>query len=282
MEAIPPSTFLAILAFSTTLLVVALMTCAMAENTPPDLEVTTPTEGAALGLQVVISGTATDGEGFNMSSSVEARWNDWEWFTLPSTPADGGSALYFGEVVNLQWHIPGPHRLFVRAYDGELHSLTVEVNVTVRDLPDLVVMPTDISRDPEDGTAGDKADLVVIVRNQGGEDVGKVEIKFKVNGEDAGVVTIDALEAFGSARATLEVTLESGNMTVRASAYSVDPIEDKSLQNNEAETTIVVEEGEDGPGLGDIGPAIVILVIGVVVFLAAMLLYVIVVGSQKD
>jgi hypothetical protein len=266
---------------STALLVVALVTGAMAENTSPDLEVTTPTEGSSLGLQVVVSGTATDAEGFNMSSYVEARWNDWEWFVLPSTPADGGSALYFGEVVNLQWHTPGPHRLFVRAYDGQLHSPTVEVNLTVRDLPDLVVMPTDISREPGDATAGEMADLVVVVRNQGGEGVGEIEVTFKVNGEDAGVVTIGAIEAYGSARATLEVELEAGNLTVRASAYAVDPIEEKSLQNNEAENTLVIEEGEEGPGLDDLVP-ILVVVIGVVVFLAAMLLYVMAVGSQKD
>ena len=154
--------------------------------------------------------------------------------------------------------------------------------MTLRVLPDLVVMPTYISLDTGDGASGDEVDLVLVVRIQGGWAVGEVEVTFEVDGEEAGKTTIGAIGVYATAKATLVVTLEAGNMTVRASAYSVEPIEEKSLQNNEAETIFVIEEGEDGPEFGELLPAIAVVIIGVVIFLAALMLYVVVVGSQKD
>ncbi len=123
---------------------------ATGENTPPTVEINTPGEGAVLGLTVTVSGNATDAEGFNIFSYVEARWNDWEWFNLPATPANVNRSIIFGEMVNLDWHTPGEHVLQVRAFDGELFSGVAQVTVTVRDLADIVVLPSDITLDPEE------------------------------------------------------------------------------------------------------------------------------------
>ena len=74
---------------SLTILILVIGTHVGAENTPPQVTIETPSEGAELGMAVVVSGTATDEEGFNTSSYVEMRWNDWEWFVLPSNPGGG-------------------------------------------------------------------------------------------------------------------------------------------------------------------------------------------------
>ena len=92
---------LLIVALSIILIVIVLGMSAAGENTPPTVEIKIPKEGASLGMTVTVSGKARDAEGFNIASSVEARWNDWEWFPLPVTPADGNASMVFGEMVYL-------------------------------------------------------------------------------------------------------------------------------------------------------------------------------------
>lgn len=219
------------------------------ENTAPTVEVHTPVEGAALGLSVTVSGKASDAEGFNIESYVEARWNDWEWFRLPNTPADGNRSIVFGEMVNLDWHSPGGHLLQVRAFDGEMHSAVAEVNVTVRDLPDLVILPTDITIKPGDVMEGDKAIVYVLVRNQGGEDVPEVEVTLYMDGIEVGRRHEASLTAGAEVTVSFKVGPDEGNVTFKASVHSLQTVEEKSHSNNEAERSFPVQpavtEGDD-------------------------------------
>jgi len=224
---------------------VAMATASWGENTPPEVAVGTPSEDAVIAEMVTVSGVANDVEGFNISSYVEARWNDWEWFRMPINPGQDGHILYFGEIVNLNWHSPGPHNLSVRAYDGELYSDIVIVNVTVRDLPDIVILPTDITLDPEEPYAGQGSKIVVLVRNQGGEDIEEVEVEVTIGEEKVGTVVIPLIGAYNEEIATFKHTFAEGNVTVHASAVSLLLTQEKSMANNQAERTFTIPEAEE-------------------------------------
>ncbi len=266
------------------LVAAAALLCAAAtgENTPPSVQVYTPDEGDSLALSVTVSGKATDAEGFNISSYVEARWNDWEWFDLPNTPADGGLSMVFGEMVNLDFHAPGEHTLHVRAYDGELFSEIVSVRVTVRDLPDLVILPTDITIKPHDVMEGDEAVVHVVVRNQGGEAVPDVEITLFTDGVEVDSRTEPSIVADGEVMVSFKVSPEEGNVTFRAAAYPLQHVDERSEANNEAERTFTVgppvPEGDDwNRGMLVTG----LSVLAVAVVLVALYAYA-VVASRKD
>lgn len=217
-------------------------TSAVGENTPPLVVVDTPQEGANLALMVTISGTASDTEGFNTSSYVEARWNDWEWFRLPSNAGQEGHILHYGEIVNLDWHTPGAHQVHVRAFDGELHSGIVTVNVTVRDLPDIVILPTDITLEPEHARAAEDTRIWVQVRNQGGEEVEEVEVVVTAGGDVVGTKVISSIGPYSEGSVSLEWTFGEGNVTIVATARSLKPIQEKSTANNQADRTIKIRE----------------------------------------
>ena len=217
-------------------------------NTPPEVVLDTPSEGARLSATVLVTGTATDTEGFNVSSLVEMRWNDWEWFAIASTPAGGGIALYFGESVDLSWHAPGEHNLSVRAFDGELYSEEVNLSVTVRDLPDIVILPTGIRMDPMDAGAGDDADIIITVENQGGEDVPAVEVVLRSGDREVGRKTIGLLPAGGSVDVSFSMELEVGNLTVLATANAKGQVQERSAVNNDAERTFTIEDVDGDSG----------------------------------
>ena len=266
------------------LLTVTLIDCAASgENTPPTVVIDTPKEAASMALTVTISGKATDTEGFNIDSYVEALWNDWEWFTLPNTPTGGNSTLVFGELVNLDWHAPGEHLLQVRAFDGELYSEVAQVNVTVRDLADLVILPTDITMDPKDARVDDRVKFFVVVRNQGGEDVPDVEVVLTMNGNKLGRKLVDRIEANSQATAVFEFSAEkSGDSSLLASVHSLQQIQEKSLINNEAERYFTIQDIEAvewaiGWGLFGVG-----LVMAFILFWLAVFIFYRVVVSRKD
>ena len=265
------------------LLTVTLIGCASsAENTPPTVVIDTPEEGASLALAVTVSGKAMDTEGFNIDSYVEALWNDWEWFTLPNTPTGGNSTIVFGELVNLDWHAPGEHLLQVRAFDGELYSEIAQVNVTVRDLADLVILPVDITLDTHDVVAGDKADFRVVVGNHGGENVLGVEVVLKMNGTEVGRRVVAEITGYNIAILFFDVKVEEGNLSMVASAYSYQTIEEKSMVNNQAEHFFTIPAaGEDARDWGSMLFFIGAVILMVVFTIAIILLYYVVV-SRKD
>ena len=245
---------------------VAMATASWGENTPPQVAVGTPSEDADIAQMVTVSGVANDEEGFNVSSYVEARWNDWEWFRLPINPGQDGQILYFGEIVNLDWHAPGPHQLHVRAFDGELFSDIVTVNVTVRDLPDLVILPTDITLDPEDTFAGQNSRI--LVRNQGGEDVEEVEVVVTIGEEEVGTLVIPLIGAYNEQVAQFKHTFRKGNVTVHASARSLLQTMEKSMANNQADRTFMIleDEGDEVP-IEAIVSYLTILIVPIAVYL---------------
>jgi hypothetical protein len=252
------------------------------ENTPPRVTIQTPEEGASLALTVTVSGKATDAEGFDIDSYVEARWNDWEWFRLPNTPADGNGSIVFGELVNLDFHAPGEHLLQVRAFDSELYSDVEEVVVTVRDLADLVVLPTDITILREDADPVGMYDVSVVIHNQGGEDVPDVEVVLKVDGQILGSQVIDVIEASTQTRVSFNVDLGEGNVTVQVLAFSLQPVDEKSETNNEAQRSLTLKSpGDDGVGTSTILFATGIVILFIVVVLVVLYLYAVVV-SRKD
>lgn len=252
-------------------LAIAFVAMAMAswgENTPPQVAIGTPSDDAVIAQMVTVSGVANDEEGFNVSSYVEARWNDWEWFRLPINPGQDGHILYFGEIVNLDLHAPGPHQIRVRAFDGELYSDIVTVNVTVRDLPDLVILPTDITLDPEDTHSGQSSKIVVMVRNQGGEDIEEVEVVVKIGGEEVGTLVIPLIGAYSEQVARFKHTFGKGNVTVHASTRSLLQTMEKSMANNQADRTFVIpEKEEDEVPIEAIASYLTILLVPIAVYL---------------
>jgi len=246
----------------------AIATASSGENSPPQITVGTPSEDAVMALMVTVSGVANDEEGFNVSSYVEAKWNDWEWFRLPINPGQDGQILYFGEIVNLDLHAPGSHQLHVRAYDGELYSETVTVNVTVRDLSDIVILPSDINLDPEDAIAGQSSKIVVLVRNQGGEDIEDVEVVVKIGEEEVGTLTIPLIGAYNEEVAQFKHTFGHGNVTVHASARSLLQTMEKSMTNNQAARTFTItEDEEDGIPMEAIASYLTILIVPISVYI---------------
>ena len=255
---------------------------ATGENTPPTVEIRTPEEGAALGLTVTVSGNATDAEGFNISSYVEARWNDWEWFNLPATPANRNRSIIFGEMINLDFHSPGEHVLQVRAFDGELFSGVAQVTVTVRDLADIVVLPSDITLDPEDARDGEAAKYQVVVRNQGGEEVVEVEVILRMNGSEIGRRVMGRIGPNSQATTVFDLDLVRGNFSIVASAFSLQPVEEKSVTNNQAERFFEIPAAKDGAS--DWGTILFTIGVGIlliVVLLGVFVLYAVIV-SRKD
>ncbi len=246
------------------ILVLVLMAMSVpGENTPPEVDVHTPEEGSALGLSVTVSGKATDVEGFDIESYVEARWNDWEWFLLPNTPADGGASIVFGEMVNLDWHAPGEHLLQVRAFDGELFSDVALVNVTVRDLPDLVIQPWGISL--VNYVEGDESfRLGVVVGNQGGEEIPDVQVRLFIDGVERDSELIDVIAGDSERTVVFKRDIEPGAHDIQVSARSLQTDEEKSLENNDAERTFTFAEPEDGKrgvGWGLLGVVLALVVI---------------------
>ena len=223
---------LAILAMT----VVLVATATAGENTPPTVVVDTPKEGARLALAVTISGTASDTEGFNTSSYVEAKWNDWEWFRLPSNGGQDGHLLHYGELVNLDWHTPGAHQVHVRAFDGELLSEIVTVNVAQAAGRAIL----DITLEPEHVRGAEDVEVLVHVRNQGGEEVEEVEVVVTADGEVVGTKVIPSIGPYSESLISLEWAFEEGNVTIVASARPLQPILEKSLANNQAERTFKV------------------------------------------
>jgi hypothetical protein len=261
--------------------IIAVITMAASgENSPPMVQVHSPTEGDALGLVVTVSGNATDPDGFNFESYVEARWNDWEWFRLPTTPANESMAIVFGEQVNLDFHAPGPHLLCVRAFDGELHGPVFKVNVTVRDLADLVILPDLITLDPADGMEGDAAHFNVVVLNQGGEDVVDVEVVLRSDGTVIGKRTVDLIGADSQSTTSFDIILEEGIIDITASVSSLRPVLEKSLENNEAQRTFDIP-GEPAFDWWEVLPLIGIAILVLVVVLVAIVAYAAII-NKKD
>ncbi len=266
------------------LLSVTLIGCAASgENTPPTVVIDTPEEGASLAQTVTVSGKAMDTEGFNIDSYVEARWNDWEWFTLPNTPTGGNSTIVYGELVNLDWHAPGEHALYVRSFDGELYSEVAQVIVSVRDLADLVILPTDITMDPEDARVDDRVEFVVVVRNQGGEDVPEVEVVLTMSGQELGRKVVTLVEANSQTTVVFEYkAVKSRTGSLLANAFSLQPISEKSLNNNEAERYFTIKDTESDKlaiGWGLFG---VDMVMAFILFWLAVFIFYKVVVSRKD
>jgi hypothetical protein len=226
------------------LILIAIGALVEGQNTPPEIELETPAEGTQMAMLVTVSGTATDAEGFNISSKVEVRWNTWEWFEVPSTPAQGGFALYYGQTVDLQWHAPGEHNLLVRAFDGELYSETVNITVVKRDLPDLVILPMDIMLNPDDGRDGSTVDVVITVHNHGGEDIEDVEVTLFIGDREIGRDVIDTLKATSSEDVSFLIDLEAGNLTIRANANALGQVQETSQANNFAERSFNIPQAE--------------------------------------
>lgn len=251
-----------------TLAALAVMAAAVtvsAENTPPAVTVDTPRANDALAQSVTLSGRATDSEGFNVDSYVEARWNDWEWFRLPITAADGNRSMVFGEMVNLGFHAPGEHTLHVRAFDGELYSEVASVPVTVRDLGDLVVMPTDITMRVVGVTLETIVEFHVVVHNQGGEDIHQVEVGLFIDGVEVDDASIDVVDAYSEERVVFERGLAKGrSYDVRVTASPHLSSEERSRENNEASRWFEVTGDEGTPvradgGISDQGMVILTL-----------------------
>ncbi len=230
------------------------------ENTAPAVTLLTPGDGSALAHAVTVSGRATDAEGFNIDSYVEARWNDWEWFHLPITAADGNRSMVFGEVVNLDFHAPGEHTLQVRAFDGELWSEVATVAVTVRDLGDLVVLPTDITMEDAGATRDANVEFHVVVRNQGGEDVHQVEVALYVDGVEVDDTVIDVVAAGSAETVVFERELVGGmSYDVRVTVSAQLPVEERSLVNNEASRRFDVPGDAGARTLSDEGMVVLTL-----------------------
>jgi hypothetical protein len=219
-------------------------TSAGAENAPPTVEIETPTEGTLLGLSVQVTGNAWDADGFNIDSVVELRWNDWEWFEAPSNPGGDGNLLYFGELIDLAWHTPGEHVLHARAFDGELYSAVVNVTVMVRDLADLVVLPTDISLEPEAPRDGDDVTFRIEVRNQGGEPVPEAAVELLIDGEVVDVIGVSSIEGGGTQVTTGHWEGKAGDHVLKVVLDPEGELEEHSTLNNFATISFTVEEAE--------------------------------------
>lgn len=230
-----------LMALAVAVALLALSHPAAGENTPPTVEITKPSPGTPLGATAQVNGVARDAEGFNISSLVQLRWDDLAWFTALSTPGDNGSSLSWGTFVDMSPFTPGEHLLSARAFDGELWSAEANITVTVRDLPDLVVFPSDISLDPSDAEADERVDLVVVVHNFGGEDATGVVVRAAWEGTALGAATLDVVPARGNATARLRVSLTEGVSNVTVHVELPAPQQERSLSNNDAAATFELE-----------------------------------------
>jgi len=230
--------FMAILA----LLALLISTDASADDTPPTIEITEPTPGAVLGTEVQVKGVAHDADKFNIQSYVELGWDEFEWNWIPTTPGGNGSQLSFDVAVDLITFLPGAHILRARAFDGVNYSAWANVSVTFRDVADLVVFPADISLSPSDAKAGERITLVVVVRNQGGEDVSDVTVRAVWEGTALGEVHLRVVPAGGHATARLKCALLEGASNITVHVEAKQPAEERNLSNNDASATFVLEE----------------------------------------
>ena len=216
--------------------------CVSADNAPPTIEITEPRPGAALGAEVQVKGVARDADGFNIMSCVEMGWDESPWYWISTTPGDKGLQLSFCVTVGLTTFLPGAHLLRARAFDGINYSAEANVSVSIRDIPDLVVFPADIRLSPEDARAGERITLVVVVRNQGGEDATNVTVRAVWEGAALGEVRLRVVPARGTATARLRCTLLAGtsNLTVHVGAGASG--EERNTSNNDASATFVLED----------------------------------------
>lgn len=225
-------------------LAVMALAAGAADDTPPTIELTYPTPGAVLGASLQVRGVAHDAEGFNMSSYVVLWWDDWgEMFKVSSTPADDGFALAYGEIIDLTQFQPGPHHLHARAFDGLLWSVELNVSVTLRDLADLVVFPSDITLDPKGVEDGERAHVVVVVHNTGGEDATDVVVSALRNGTLIGETVLDRVGARGNATARIPWEAQAGDVYITVTVEGPPGLQERSTRNNDATGRFNVKEG---------------------------------------
>jgi len=213
-----------------------------AEDTPPTIELTFPTQGAVLGASLQVRGVAHDAEGFNVSSYVVLWWDDWgEMFKASSTPADNWT-LSYGEIIDLTKFRPGPHDLHAQAYDGLLWSVELNVSVTIRDLADLVVFPPDITLDPRDVEDGQRARVVVVVHNTGGEDAANVTVRALRNGTLIGETTVPLIGARANATVRIPWEAQAGEVYITVTVEGPAGMLERSTLNNDATEAFKVPE----------------------------------------
>jgi len=215
-------------------------------DTPPTIELTYPTQGAVLGASLQVRGVAHDAEGFNMSSYVVLWWDDWgEMFKVSSTPADDGHALSYGEIIDLTKFRPGAHNLHARAFDGMLWSVELNVSVTLRDLADLVVFPSEIALSPKDVEDGERAHVAVVVYNTGGEDANDVVVRALRNGTLIGETVLPRVSARGNATARIPWEAQAGDVYITVTVEGPAGLQERSTQNNDATEQFKVPEGPE-------------------------------------
>ena len=152
-------------------------------------------------------------------------------------------------------------RPVLRRDHGELYSEEVNLSVAVRDLPDIVILPTGISLDPADASSGDVADIVVTVENQGGEGVPDVEVVLRSGDREVGRRVISHLPAGGSVDVRFSMGLDVGNLTVLATANAKGQVQERSAVNNDAERTFTIEEPDGDEGNWQVLLAVVVVIV---------------------
>lgn len=219
---------------------------------PPTVSISSPSEGATVGGDVTVSGTA-DAPSSTLER-VEVRIDDGDWREATGT-TDWAFTWDTRDVTD------GGHAIHARAHDGVLYSDVASVQVTVDNpRPDLAASDLRV----QERTAGREAVLAVDVENTGAASSPADGVRFTYQAADGtrevGTPTLPSLAP--GASATVTVTWDTrgqvGGFDVRALADPGGDVIEGDEANNAAATEVCFPETGGAcqvPGVDPVGAA---------------------------
>ncbi len=178
------------------------------ENTPPEVNITFPTEDQTVSETITIQGTASDFDG--SVEKVEVRidsgtWiladddsGDWSEWSLPWNTEDG--------VTN------GQHTIYARAYDVESNTdPPASVTVNVDNVPSSIIVTANLN--PSTVDTGGTVNVNGDVTYNTGEPVDEADVNISIQGED--VFWTTTTSSNGQYSSIITAPAEGGSFIVR-------------------------------------------------------------------
>jgi PKD repeat protein len=189
-------------------------------NSPPEVTITFPTEGATVSGTVMIQGTSSDIDG--TVDMVEARIDGGTWILVNDDSGDWSSW-------NLPWDTEdgvnnGQHTIYARAYDSEDYTEPPEsISVTVDNIPTSIEVTADL--DPSTVVAGGTVEVYGYVTYNTGEGVLAADVNIEIQSEALSWPTTTDSNGFYSTDITAPGEADSYTVTVRAEKEDFTPVQ---------------------------------------------------------
>lgn len=219
-----------------------------APDRTPSVSVVFPPENAQLAGMVTFNGTASDPDGDGTVAAVEVKIDKGDW-----NGADGTAGWSFGW--NTSKAANGKHKVYFRAYDGELYSPEVAVNVVV----DNIV----INRRPSvliTGPSAAKAFSGTVIMTGTASDPDGTVARVEMSIDGAGWSPVTGAASWSYSLDT--TTLKNGHHAIQVRAYDGTDFSDGAWLNFTVNNA--APSSSSGPSMTLIGGIIAVVLIAVI------------------